>query len=129
MKRAHGFTVIELVVVILFLGLATSVLLYQKTNIEASQRDENRKTAINAMYYNLEEVFYEKNGYYPAMIDSKTLRAMDPALFTDPSGNKLGDTTSDYRYSGIDCENDHCKSYKLQTRLDKEADYIKKSRN
>lgn len=129
MKKTHGFTIIELVVVILFASLATGILLYQKANIEASQRDEDRKTAINAMYYNLEEVYFEKNGYYPAAIDSKTLRAMDPALFTDPGGRKLGETDSDYRYDAIDCQNDHCSAYKLQTRLDKEADYIKKNRN
>lgn len=129
MKRLSGFTVIELIVVIVFAGFATGILLYQKANIEASQRDEDRKTAINAMYYNLEEVYYEKNGYYPASIDSKTLRAMDPALFTDPSGNKLGEADSDYRYTAIDCKDDRCKGYKLTSRLDKEADYTKKNRN
>ena len=129
MKRLSGFTVIELVVVIVFAGLASLILLYQKSNIEASQRDEDRKTAINAMYYNLEEVYYEKNGYYPAAIDSKTLRAMDPELFTDPSGAKLGEADSDYRYDAIDCENDRCKGYKLQASLDKEATYIKTNRN
>lgn len=129
MKKARGFTVIELIVVIVFIGFATAVLLYQKNNIEASRRDEDRKTAINAMYYNLEEVFYEKNGYYPATIDSKTLRAMDPQLFADPNGHKLGESDSDYRYDGIDCENDHCKSYKLIGRLEKEADYVKINRN
>lgn len=129
MKKSSGFTVIELVVVIVFASIATGILLYQKANIEASQRDENRKTAINAMYYNLEEVYYEKNGYYPATIDSKVLRAMDPTLFIDPSGNKLGDANSDYRYSAVDCEDDRCKEYRLTSRLDKEADYIKTSRN
>lgn len=129
MKKPRGFTIIELVIVILFASLATGILLYQKANIQASQRDETRKTAINAMYYNLEEVYYEKNGYYPASIDSKTLRAMDPELFTDPAGHKLGDEESDYRYDAIDCENDHCKGYKLQAHLDKEADYIKTNRN
>ncbi len=129
MKRTHGFTVIELVVVIIFVSFATSVLLYQRANIEASQRDETRKTAINAMYYNLEEVFYKENGYYPNAISSDVLTAMDPELFTDPQGSKLGDASSDYRYNAIDCEGDKCKSYKLQSRLDKEAEYIKTSRN
>lgn len=129
MKRLSGFTVIELVVVIVFASLATMILLYQKSNIEASQRDEDRKTAINAMYYNLEEVYYEKNGYYPATIDSKTLRAMDPTLFADPSGSKLGESGSDYRYDAINCQDDQCKGYKLQASLEKEADYIKTNRN
>lgn len=129
MKKSHGFTVIELIVVIVFAGLATSILLYQRANIEASQRDETRKTAINAMYYNLEEVFYEENSYYPESIDSKTLRAMDPELFTDPYGNKLGEAASNYRYEASDCQDDKCQGYRLQSLLEKEADYVKTNRN
>ncbi len=129
MKRSHGFTLIELLVVIIFISLSAGILFYQMANIEASQRDNDRKTAINAMYYNLEEVFYEKNGYYPNTVDSKILKAMDADLFTDPQGVKFGEATSDYRYDPIDCENDRCRSYALTSRLTKEADYVKKSRN
>lgn len=129
MKRSHGFTVIELIIVIIFAGLAASLLLYQKANIQAAQRDENRKIAINAMYYNLEEVFYEKNHYYPEKIDSKTLRAMDPELFTDPNGKKLGESGSNYRYDSTDCENEQCKGYSLRSSMEKEADYVKTNRN
>ncbi len=129
MKRPYGFTVIELVFVITFAGLATGLLLYQKAGATAAQRDEARKTAINAMYYNLEEVFYEKNTYYPERIDSKTLRAMDPQLFTDPNGDKLGESESDYRYESSDCQGDRCKSYSLKSDLEKEADFVKTNRN
>ncbi len=129
MKRPHGFTVIELVFVITFAGLATGLLLYQKAGAMAAQRDEVRKTAINAMYYNLEEVFYEKNSYYPESIDSKTLRAMDPQLFTDPDGHKLGESESDYRYESSDCQGEQCKSYSLKSDLENEADFVKTSRN
>lgn len=129
MKQSKGFTVIELIVVILFLIAATVILFIQKNNLNATQRDSQRKTAINAMYYNLEEVFYEKNGYYPASIDSKTLRAMDPNLFTDPDGFKLGDPSSSYRYEGTNCTNQQCKAYTLRADLEKEADYIKNNRN
>lgn len=128
MKRSHGFTVIEIIVVILFLSVATTLLLIQKNNLSASQRDDQRKTAINAMYYNLEEVYFEKNGYYPAKIDSKTLRAMDPALFTDPNGVKLNEQDSNYRYAGNNCSNDQCKGYVLEAELEKEATYTKKNR-
>jgi type II secretory pathway pseudopilin PulG len=128
MKRSHGFTVIEIIVVILFLSAATIILLTQKNNLSATQRDDQRKTAINAMYYNLEEVFFAKNGYYPSTIDSKTLRAMDPALFTDPNGIKITEQDSDYRYTGNDCENDRCKGYVLRSELEKEATYTKKNR-
>lgn len=129
MKRTAGFTVIELVVVIAFLALASGLLLYQKANVQAAQRDASRKIAINAMYFNLEEVFFEKNNYYPETIDSKILRAMDPQLFTDPNGVKLGETGSNYRYDSIDCESGKCKAYSLRSSMEREADYVKTNRN
>lgn len=129
MKRSYGFTVAELIVVIVFAAFATGLLLYQKANIEAAQRDEDRKTAINAMYYNLEEVFYEQNGHYPDTIDSEILPAMDPELFTDPNGIDLGEASSNYRYSPTDCEAEECQGYTLRSLLEKEADYIKTNRS
>jgi type II secretory pathway pseudopilin PulG len=76
MKRAQGFTVIEVIVVAVFLGIAATLLLMQRSDLVAAQRDNQRKTAINAMYYNLEEVFYAKNGYYPSKIDETVLKAI-----------------------------------------------------
>lgn len=128
MKRSQGFTIIELIVVILVVGVTAVLLLIQKNNLAAVQRDDDRKVAINAMYYNLEEVFFQKNGYYPSKIDSKTLRAMDPELFTDPYGIKLGEEDSDYRYEASGCNNEKCTGYTLRSSLEKEADYVKKNR-
>lgn len=129
MKRSAGFTVIEILALIVFLGTIAVLLLIQKGNLSATQRDDQRKTAINAMYYNLEEVFYEQNGHYPAKIDSKTLRAMDPELFTDPKGIKMNEQDAEYIYTPSNCENDKCKSYKLSAPLEKEAEYSKTNRN
>lgn len=129
MKRTAGFTVIEAIAVALFLGVAATLLIIQKNNLGAAQRDTDRKTAINAMYFNLEEVYYEKNGYYPVKIDSKTLRAMDPTLFTDPDGAVLGDSASTYRYEPNGCQNEKCSGYSLRADLEKEDDYVKNNRN
>jgi type II secretory pathway pseudopilin PulG len=129
MKRSQGFTVIEIIVAILFLGVATTILFVQKANLSATQRDDQRKTAVNAMYYNLEEVFFEKNGYYPSKIDGKVLRAMDPALFTDPKGAAMDAQGSNYHYEGLNCTNDNCKAYRLSADMEKEASYVKTNRN
>ena len=59
-KYSQGFTVIELIVAIVFISAAATLLFIQRSSLEATHRDNERKTAINAMYYNLEEVFYEK---------------------------------------------------------------------
>lgn len=128
MKRTHGFTVIEVIVVALFLSVATVVLFIQKNHLATTQRDDQRKTAINAMYYSLEEVFFAKNGYYPSEISSKVLPSVDPVLFTDPNGVKLGDKNANYRYEGVNCDNNKCKGYSLRADLEKEADYVKKNR-
>jgi Tfp pilus assembly protein PilE len=129
MKRSQGFTVIEVIAVVLFMAVVTTLLFVQKNNLAATQRDDQRKTAINAMYYNLEEVFYEKNGYYPAKIDSKTLRAMDPQLFTDPDETLMNNPGAEYHYDATNCVDDHCKSYKLSADLEKEDTYVKTNRN
>lgn len=129
MKHQQGFTVIEIIVAIVFVGAVALLLLFQKANLEALDRDHNRKVAINAMYYNLEEVFYEQQGHYPAKIDSKTLRAMDPELFTDPTGVKMNEEGANYRYEGLNCNNDICKAYKLTSTMEKEAEYVKTNRN
>lgn len=128
-KFSQGFTVIELIVVIVFLGAAAILLLVQRNDLNASQRDNDRKTAINAMYYNLEEVYFAKNGYYPSKIDDTVLTAMDPKLFTDPDGTKINDDGAEYHYDGQNCQNGQCKSYKLSADMEKEATYVKKSRN
>jgi type II secretory pathway pseudopilin PulG len=129
MKRTSGFTVIEIIVVIAFLGVASVLLLLQRNDLSAAQRDNQRKTAINAMYYNLEEAYYAKNGYYPNTINESVLPAMDPALFTDPDGTKINDTDAQYHYDASNCQDGKCKSYKLTADMEKEATYTKTSRH
>ena len=119
---------IELLVVITVLTIGCLIFFLQKDQLDATERDYRRKIAINAMYYNLEEVYYEKNKSYPLNIDSKTLRAMDPALFTDPSGVKLGDPGATYRYEPTNCSGEACKSYSLRADLEREADFVKTNR-
>ncbi|MGB2787361.1 MAG: type II secretion system protein [Candidatus Saccharimonadaceae bacterium] len=129
MKTSKGFTVIELLVVLVFAGTAAIIFLNGRTSYDAMQRDNQRKIAINAMYYSLEEVFYEKNKYYPESLDSKTLRSVDPELFTDPSGIKLGEGNSTYRYEPAACTDGKCKSYSLIAVMEREDDYRRDSRN
>lgn len=128
-KHTRGFTVIELVFIVLIAGLASILFFIQKQNVTVAADDMHRKTAINAMYYGLEEVYYPANGYYPSSISSDNLKSVDPYLFTDPNGVKIGTAGSEYTYSPTDCLNDKCKSYSLKTTLQNEADYVKSSRH
>ena len=130
MKTKKAFTVLELILAIVFVGIFVVLFFIQKNNIEAMQRDEKRKTAINAMYYALEEGYYEANKAYPEHIESAdVLPWIDPNLFTDPFGNNLWNNGSDYVYETSDCEDGKCKSYTLRATLEKEDEYVKSSRN
>jgi type II secretory pathway pseudopilin PulG len=88
--RSAGFTVIELIIVAVVLGTAGVLIFLQMNSMASANDDTQRKTAINAMYYALEEVYYKQNESYPATLKSSTLPSVDPELFTDPDGFTLG---------------------------------------
>ncbi len=129
MKMRNGFTLPELLVVTAVAGLIFIVFFVQKANVDAMNRDDARKTAINAMYYALEEGFYEEKGYYPESISEENLTVMDPSLFTDPSGVNLGQEGCDYSYEPGNCKDGKCKEYILRATLEKEDFYTKRNRN
>ena len=128
-KTKSGFTIIELVVVIAFVAFATALFFIQIVNVDARNRVKSRKVAINAMYYALEEGFFEQNGYYPETISEKNLKVIDPQLFTDPSGIVLGDPGCSYIYEAANCTDGECREYTLRATLEKEEDFIKKNRS
>jgi prepilin-type N-terminal cleavage/methylation domain-containing protein len=127
--RQRGFTVLELLVAIVFLIAAGTVFFIQKRDLEVAARDSARKTAINAMYYNLEDVFYPANNGYPEHLTADQLKGLDPTILKDPNGKTIGDYGSDYRYDTKDCGNGLCKSYTLTATLEHEGNYVKDSRN
>ena len=143
MKKQEGFTVIELVIAIVVLATLTVFFVIQRNDLEVAARDQARKVAVNAMYYDLTEVFYAQNNYYPETISRDNLKAVDPSLFTDPDrytleGNKCTYTNSNneqatngdcnYRYTATDCNGEgQCKSFKLVSLMEAEAEYTKES--
>ena len=129
MKRKNGFTVLEVIIVAVFATLLLILFFVQKANVDAMTRDDNRKIAINAMYYALEEGFYAQNGYYPESISENNLKYIDPQLFTDPFGINLGNEGSTYSYEPANCSEGKCKEYILKADLEKEDDYMKRNRN
>jgi len=129
MKYTRGFTVIELLIVVVLLMAASMLFFIQKNNVEVAARDETRKTSINAMYYSLEEVYFKQNNSYPRVLNSTILPSVDPDLFKDPSGVKVGEADSNFSYEASNCDGDACKAYTLRTILENEDDYIKTNRN
>lgn len=127
--RQRGFTILELIIAIVFVLVAGTVFYVQKRDLEVQARDSARKTAINAMYYNLEDVFYAANKFYPEKLTADQLKGLDPSILKDPEEVAIGEQNSDYSYEPKDCMDGKCKSYSLRANLEHEADYTKSSRN
>ena len=126
---SSGFTVIELIVVIVILAATAFLFITQKNALESAGRDDQRKTAINAIHYSLEEVYFAQNESYPRTVSADILPSVDPALFTDPNGVTIGSANSSYRYEATNCSDDGCAAYTLRTTLENEADFVKTNRN
>jgi type II secretory pathway pseudopilin PulG len=125
MKNEKGFTVIELIIFFVILVVLAVFFVIQKVDLESSFSDQQRKTAINAIYYSLTEVYQPEHGYYPATITEDTLKGIDPEQLYDSWDVLIGETDSEYRYEGLDCNGDgHCKDFKLTSELEKEDAYV-----
>lgn len=127
MTRQRGFTVLELIIAVVFLLAAGTIFFIQKRDLEMANRDSQRKTAVNAIYYNLEYVYYPTLSGYPEHLTTDGLKGLDPGTLKDPNGKAVGDQGSDYAYTPKDCTNGICKSYTLTANLENEADFTKNS--
>jgi prepilin-type N-terminal cleavage/methylation domain-containing protein len=128
-QKQRGFTVLELIIVVVLLVAIGTIFLIQQRDLQVGQRDSQRKTAINAIYYNLEDVYYPANKAYPEHVTADALKGIDPTLLKDPDGVMIGEQNSNYRYEPKNCKDGRCASYTLRANLEKEADYVKDSRN
>lgn len=129
MQKQRGFTVLELIVAIVFLIVAGTFFFIQKRDLEIANRDSMRKTAINSLYYNLEDVYLATHAGYPEFLTADKLKGLDPSAFKDPNGKAVGEEGGNYTYVPKDCVDGKCKSYTLTADLENEADYTKESRN
>ncbi len=129
MRKQLGFTAIELITAIIVLLAAGTIFWIQKNEVTVANRDTLRKTSINAIYYNLEELVYPQLKGYPAKLNTDMLKAMDAALFKDPNGVEINQAGSNYRYEPSSCDGDVCQHYVLRADLEKEADFEKSSRH
>lgn len=138
--RERGFTVVELIVAFVVLVTLVVVFVIQRNALQISQADQQRKVAINAMYYDLKDVYFAKYHYYPKTISRSNLTAMDSSLFTDPNGyildgdmcsNKNGDNVTglcNYHYEASNCtSNGKCRSFRIWSDMAAESTYSKSS--
>ncbi len=128
-KNQRGFTVLELLVAVVVLAIIGTIFFVQKRDLEVANRDSGRKTAISAIYYNLEDIYFATHSAYPEHLTADALKGLDPSQLKDPNGTTVNEQNSDYSYLPKDCQAGKCKSYELRADLENEADFVKNSRN
>lgn len=145
-KRDQGFTIVELLIVIVVIGILAALVLNSFQGVQARARDTERRTDINALATQL-EVYYNDNGGYPALANitdtsatpwaSTNLKGLDLEALKDPKGVLYGGTGATYTYTPLpaNCTGatgaTPCTSFTLSGDLEKSTPdpYVKKSLN
>lgn len=90
-QRQSGFTIVELLIVIVIIGILATLVIVTFSGVQQRARDSERKTDINAVAGQL-EAFYANKGYYPPRVDFQTEAfrtaneiRIDTKAFADPS--------------------------------------------
>jgi type IV pilus assembly protein PilA len=90
-KRSQGFTIVELLIVIVVIGILALLVLTTYNGIQQKARNTKRQTDIAALQTQI-EAFYQQNGYYPNLTDmngaawlTTNMKSLDQNALIDPS--------------------------------------------
>src|ERR1700757_3903220 len=90
-KRNQGFTIVELLIVIVVIGILALLVITTYSGIQAKARNSKRQTDIQALQTQI-EAFFSQNSYYPSLTDMNSsawlatnMKSLDVNALIDPS--------------------------------------------
>lgn len=99
-KNNKGFTIVELLIVIVVIGILALLVITAYGGITAKARNATRQTSLNSLQTHL-EAFFTANAYYPSLTDMTTgasatsnatatwvttnMKGLDETALVDPS--------------------------------------------
>lgn len=129
-SNQRGFTVVELVIVVVFIGVLGTLVVKNFVSVRQKDRDNQRELSIKAIHRQL-EAYYAQDLRYPSLANlndpawrTSNIKSLDPDLLKDPQDNTGGTLTSTaglghyaYIVLPVGCTNasdgsNDCKSYK-----------------
>jgi len=116
-----GFTIVELLIVIVVIGILAGLVFVQFNNVQGKARDSERKADIRLIESKLAEYRADNSAYPAALADLTDI----PADALAGPGN--GETYT-YAATPADCTTDgnDCTGYTLSsTNMEKEDDYVR----
>jgi prepilin-type N-terminal cleavage/methylation domain-containing protein len=110
-----GFTIVELLIVIVVIGILAALVITTFTGIQQRARDTERQTDIVAVHGHL-EVFYANNSYYPTVAEliPDNLPGIDAQALVAPRAEATDvidanvSTIVKYQYAPLDSDNADC---------------------
>ena len=91
-RKQQGFTIVELLIVIVVIGILAGLVITTFTGIQQRARNTKRQTDIKAMHGQV-EAYYASNGKYPTLANMNdstwrgtNMKGLDPAALQDPKG-------------------------------------------
>ncbi len=138
-SKQHGFTIVELLIVIVVIGILAGLVLNTFNGVQKKARDQERKTDINAVHGHLEN-YFANNGMYPTLAHmndttfrSANLKGLDADALKDPKGSSqalaatVSSTAYGYAVTPSGCDDDpatatvDCTDYTLEADLEDSA--------
>ena len=101
-NRNKGFTIVELLIVIVVIGILALLVITTYSGIQAKARNSKRSSDIKSIQTNV-EAFFTSAGYYPSRADMNTaswrsapdhLKSFDQNALKDPSSTDCDPATS-----------------------------------
>ena len=126
MRKINFISPLEALAFIVVIGLGALIIYQQFISLSSVANDKERKADINAIHYNLEEIYFKDNKNYPLSISRDNLTALDNEALTDPEGYRIDDPGSSYHYEPLGCSESKCDSYYLYADLENEPRYEKR---
>jgi prepilin-type N-terminal cleavage/methylation domain-containing protein len=136
--KQSGFTIVELLIVIVVIGILAGLVITTFNGIQQKARDTQRETDIKALHAQV-EAFWAQKGYYPSLTDmndraaagfvATNLKGLDAGAFKDPKGASVNlvaaPAANSFAYAvvnaaGTSCEADDttCAKYTLTATLE-----------
>lgn len=121
-KRNSGFTIVELLIVIVVIGILALLVITTYSGIQAKARNSKRQTDAQTIQTQL-EAFFSQNGYYPSLTDMNSaswlttnMKSLDQNALIDPSNPTQSKTllaapaAKSYSYAVSDSSNASCEA-------------------
>lgn len=143
-RKQQGFTIVELLIVIVVIGILAALVITTFTGIQQKGRNTERTTDIKALHGQV-EAYFAQNGYYPTLANlndttwrNNNMKGLDADALKDPKGTAstlaatAGASVYSYAVSPGTCDNsagNECSSYVLTATLEGGGTYVKNSLN